>query len=184
MLNQRQIRLPLNIKIQFLVLEKQKFLVFNNIQSNVSISLSIPLYIKVRKEVNFLILNQKDSILPSSSLTNIDGFYIYLKNFILNFRGPSKKTLILRGLGLKATIQNDLLKLKLGYSHENIIKIYPNNTSSLFLGKKSITIIDYNKLNLGNFAQKIYCLKKANCYKGRGLYFKEKKIITKIVKKT
>ena len=179
MLNKKQIRLPLNIKIQFLVLEKQKFLVFNNIQSNVYISLNIPSLIKVRKEENFLILNQKENI-----SINIDSFYTYLKNFLLNFRNPSKKTLILKGLGLKATIQNNSLSLKLGYSHENTIKIGPTSTSSFFIGKKYITIIDYNKLSLGNFAQKIYSLKKANCYKGRGLYFKEKKIITKTVKKT
>lgn len=87
-------------------------------------------------------------------------------------------------MGLKASIDDNMLKMKLGYSHENIIKIEPNSTSNFFIGKKSISIIDYNKLSLGNFAEKIYRLKKANCYKGRGLYFKQKKIVIKTIKKT
>jgi len=179
MLNTKQIRLPLNIKVQFLVVEKQRFIVLNNNQSSVFISISIPPFINISKTETSILLIQNFS----GHLKSINGFHTYLKNFILNFQTPAKKTLILRGLGLKATIHDNMLKMKLGYSHENIIKIEPNSTSNFFIGKKSISIIDYNKLSLGNFAEKVYRLKKANCYKGRGLYFKQKKIVIKTIKK-
>ena len=115
---------------------------------------------------------------------SLDGIYTYIKNFIINFQVPSKKTLILRGLGLKASFQDSTLSLKLGYSHEHNIEINPQDQNKIFIGKKFISVINYNKIFLGNFVEKIYRLKKANCYKGRGLYYKEKNIIIKAVKKT
>jgi len=64
------------------------------------------------------------------------------------------------------------------------LKIDKNSGNTFFIGKKFINIINYNKLILGNLAEKIYRLKKANCYKSRGLYYKHKKIRIKVVKKT
>ena len=64
------------------------------------------------------------------------------------------------------------------------INVDASDKNKIFIGKKFITILNYNKIYLGNFVEKIFRLKKANCYKGRGLYYKEKNIITKIIKKT
>jgi large subunit ribosomal protein L6 len=181
MLEQKQIKIPFNIKIFFLSVEKQQFLVFNNLQSKVLLSIKIPTLISVMKQKNMLLI-QKQTLLTRED--KITSFHTYLKNFIINFQIPTKKTLILRGLGLKINMEADSLNLKLGYSHESVVDIIPTNTSTVILGKKFISIINYNKLFLGNFAEKIYRLKKANCYKGRGLYYKEKRIISKAVKKT
>lgn len=181
MLEQKQIKIPSNIRIYFLGVEKQQFIVFNNLQSKVLLSVKIPTCVSILKKESALFLNRQTNSLAEKQ---ISAFYTYLKNFIINFQIPSKKTLVLRGLGLKANLEANFLSLKLGYSHESIVNIVPTNTSTVFLGKKFITVINYNKLFLGNFAEKIYRLKKANCYKGRGLYYKEKRIITKAVKKT
>ena len=181
MLEQKQIKIPTIIKIFFLSLEKQRFLVFNNSQSNVFLCIKIPILVSVIKKGNVLLIEKE---VASKIEDKATSFYTYLKNFIINFQIPSKKTLVLRGLGLKANLDANSLNLKLGYSHESVINIIPSNKSNIFLGKKIISIINYNKLFLGNFAEKIYRLKKANCYKGRGLYYKEKRIIIKAVKKT
>lgn len=179
MLSQKEIKLPGNINVYFLYIQNQRFLIFKNTQSDVSVSINIPISVYVKKIKNLLILNE-DTI----DLKKINGFYRYLKNFIISFQVPAKKTLILRGLGLKATFQDLILSLKLGYSHENSIKVNPLDHNKIFTGKKFITVLNYDKIFLGNFVEKIYRLKKANCYKGRGLYYKEKNIITKVVKKT
>jgi len=181
MLEQKPIKIPSIIKIYFLRIDNDQFLVFNNLESTVHLSIKIPSLVSIVKEKNALIVQKK----PGFVLSNQAGsFYLYLKNFIINFQIPSKKTLILRGLGLKATLEATALSLKLGYSHESVVKILPSNKSTVFLGKKFLSIINYNKFYLGNFAEKIYRLKRANCYKGRGLYYKEKKFIIKAVKKT
>jgi large subunit ribosomal protein L6 len=180
MLNQKQIKLPTTIKIFFLTLEGYRFLVFNNIKSDVFLSIKIPSSLIIKKNDKNLTLCNAQPIVGKNQL---NSFFTYLKNFITGFQTPAKKTLILRGLGLKVSIGLNTLNLKLGYSHDNIIKL-PENTNNFVIGKKFITILNYNKLFLGNFAEKIYRLKKANCYKGRGLYYKQKKHIIKVVKKT
>lgn len=181
MLEQKQIKIPCAIKIYFLSIENQRFLVFNNIESKVFLSIKIPTLISVAKAANLLLIEKQ---LGSEAEHKAISFHTYLKNFIINFQVPSKKTLVLRGLGLKANLEQSSLSFKLGYSHESVVNITASNTSTVFIGKKFISIINYNKLFLGNFAEKIYRLKKANCYKGRGLYYKEKKIISKAIKKT
>ena len=179
MLNQKEIKLPSNINVYFLYIQNQRFLIFKNNQSDVNVSINIPVSVCIKKVKNLLVLNE-DNV----DLRKINGFYRYLKNFIISFQVPAKKTLILRGLGLKAIFQDSVLSLKLGYSHENIIKVNPLDHNKIFTGKKFITVLNYDKIFLGNFVEKIYRLKRANCYKGRGLYYKEKNIITKVVKKT
>jgi hypothetical protein len=51
-------------------------------------------------------------------------------------------------------------------------KVVFNNTKIKFLtGKNFLTGLSFDKVFLGNFMQKIYQLKKANCYKSRGFLF-------------
>lgn len=182
MLEQKQIKLPQNIKIFFSVIGTERFLVFKNLLGTVSISLKIPFNVVINKRENILIFNNQ--LYCTKQKYQFGAFFTYTSNFILNFRIPAKKTIILRGLGLKANVDKNELKLKLGYSHESVLKIDKNSGNTFFIGKKFINIINYNKLILGNLAEKIYRLKKANCYKSRGLYYKHKKIRIKVVKKT
>jgi ribosomal protein L6P/L9E len=180
MLNKKEIKLPNSINVHFLYTHNQRFLVFTNTQGDINMSINIPVSVGIQKVKNVLLLTENISL----PLKKPNGFFRYLKNFIISFQVPTKKTLILRGLGLKASFQEPLLSLKLGYSHENIINVNAEDKNKIFIGKKFITILNYNKIYLGNFVEKIFRLKKANCYKGRGLYYKEKSIVTKIVKKT
>ena len=180
MLNYNQIKVPLVIKIYFLLLKNKRFLVLKNKNSIIFMTISIPAGIYIKKLNQFLILYNTDK------KYNIEfyGFFTYLNNFILNYQLVSKKTLILRGLGLKVFLKESHLNFKLGYSNEKTISI-DSITDTLFsIGKKSISIFSYDKVFLGNFIEKIYRLKKANCYKGRGLYYKDKYQLIKNIKKT
>lgn len=180
MLKQKTIKLPENIRAHFLLLNNQRFIVFRNIEGKVSMAINIPSCINFTKEGKLLVLAKNYSI----STTKENSFYIYLKNFVINFQIPTKKIIVLRGLGLKANLEDNSLNLKLGYSHESTIRVNHSDRNQIFVTKKFISVSNYNKLFIGNFVEKIYRLKKANCYKGRGLYLREKKIIIKTVKKS
>lgn len=182
MLKKKEIKIPENLKINFSIIKNKRFLVFGNLKNNIHISLLIPSFLNIEKSKTSIKVNYNFSF---DNQRGFDGFFTYLSNFINNFQMPSKKTLILRGLGLKTTLFDSSIVLKLGFSHESIIDLDTKSKSlyRFFFSKKTFTATSYDKISLGNFMEKIYRLKKANCYKSRGLYFKNKKIQLKAIKK-
>nr|YP_010507809.1 ribosomal protein L6 [Phytophthora hedraiandra]UXG55907.1 ribosomal protein L6 [Phytophthora hedraiandra] len=93
-----------------------------------------------------------------------------------------KTSLLLKGIGFKAFIENNNLILKLGYSHNIIIPI-PSNIE--IINQTNILIfssIDYIFLN--QFVHYIKNHKKPEPYKGKGLLLKNEKILQKEGKKS
>jgi large subunit ribosomal protein L6 len=174
-------KLPDNINCKFLILNNKKVLIFTseNFIPQLNIYIVLPLYIKIKKHNN----NLNFSLIKQTNFKEFNGFMAYFDSLLYGFRLPLKKTLLLRGLGLKGTLVNNVLQLKLGYSH----LIYVNVNTKVFnfiLGKNFISIFCYNKGLVGNFVKNLYKLKKADPYKGRGLVLKSKPIILKIIKKS
>ena len=111
------------------------------------------------------------------------GLYSSLlkKNIIgllLNF----KKHLILNGVGYKVFKEEKNLILKLGYSHDIIIQI-PEEIQVNILKNNQIICISNNWLKLTQFTYQIRQYKKPEIYKGKGILFKNEKILQKIGKK-
>nr|NP_037631.1 ribosomal protein L6 [Phytophthora infestans]AAF24804.1 ribosomal protein L6 [Phytophthora infestans]AAW62575.1 ribosomal protein L6 [Phytophthora infestans] len=93
-----------------------------------------------------------------------------------------KISLLLKGIGFKAFIENNNLILKLGFSHNIIIPI-PSNIE--IINQTNILIfssIDYIFLN--QFVHYIRNHKKPEPYKGKGLLLKNEKILQKEGKKS
>nr|YP_010394690.1 ribosomal protein L6 [Phytophthora quercina]DAZ89127.1 TPA_asm: ribosomal protein L6 [Phytophthora quercina] len=93
-----------------------------------------------------------------------------------------KISLLLKGIGFKAFIENNNLILKLGFSHNIIIPIPSNieiinQTNTLIFNS-----IDYIFLN--QFVHYIKNHKKPEPYKGKGLLLKHEKILQKEGKKS
>jgi large subunit ribosomal protein L6 len=107
----------------------------------------------------------------------------FLSSFFQIFNKISKKILILKGLGLKIFFNNKTrsLEFKLGYSHILILKV----DKEIFVGiKKNIIFLQsLNKEKLGNFSFKIKNLRHPDCYRGKGIWYKNEKIKMKQVKK-
>ena len=104
-------------------------------------------------------------------------------NWLQSFEKPIVKKLLLKGLGLKATLLSlEHLELKLGFSHVVNIKI----PSQLLVSvkKNTINIEGYDSVLLGNFLHKIRILKAPNVYKGKGIWYKNELKTLKVVKKT
>lgn len=140
--------------------------------------------IKVRKLKNILFFFSLSKNQQENSVNFLNFFLGFLKSLnVLN-----RKTLILNGLGLKFLLEDKNICLKLGFSHDIFL---PVNLSLVSIKIKKyglkgffITFFSYNKVSLGNLTEKIYKLKKADCYKARGFYYKEKKINLKTIKKS
>lgn len=85
-----------------------------------------------------------------------------------------KKELELVGVGYKATAQNNVLDLSLGYSH-NIMMMIPselNVTAETKKGKNPlVTLEGIDKELIGEVAAKIRELRKVEPYKGKGIRF-------------
>lgn len=95
-----------------------------------------------------------------------------------------KKKLRLKGLGFRISV--DMMKrelsLKLGYSHLISLDIpdYITNIKS----KKNVMLLEsLDKVALGDFFKKIYDLRKADAYKGKGFSAQYEKRKLKIIKK-
>lgn len=95
-----------------------------------------------------------------------------------------KKKLRLKGLGFRISV--DMMKrelsLKLGYSHLISLDVpdYITNIKS----KKNVMLLEsLDKVALGDFFKKIYDLRKADAYKGKGFSAQYEKRKLKIIKK-
>lgn len=155
---------------------------------------------------NNVIFFQTSLGLLDLKVVNVINFYIKKKKILINFIGNKNKksilnlytklikikikgvlqgfktTLILKGIGFKAFIENNNLILKLGFSHQIIILIPIN----IYVINKSNTLI-FNSIDylfLNQFVHYIKNFKKPEPYKGKGLLLKNEKILQKEGKKS
>lgn len=85
-----------------------------------------------------------------------------------------KKQLELVGVGYKATVQDNVLDLSLGYSHSIMVGL-PDEvkaTAETLKGQNpTITLESFDKQLIGQVAAKIKSLRKVEPYKGKGIRF-------------
>jgi ribosomal protein L6P/L9E len=144
-------------------------------------------YISIPSQVNFVIQNKMICFFIEKKNDYILlQFLKVLENFLKNLDKIFSKKIILKGLGMRIFLShiNDkiLLKFKLGFSHL-IEYMIPSNKFQLLLKKSSISIKSEDATFLGNLCSKIRNLKRVNVYNGKGLRYKNEKIILKIFKK-
>lgn len=105
----------------------------------------------------------------------LHGLYRSLiSNMVEGVSTGYKKQLELVGVGYKASAQNNVLELSLGYSH-NIWLSVPKEikvTAETEKGKNPIiTLEGYDKQLIGQIAAKIKSLREVEPYKGKGIRF-------------
>lgn len=176
MLIKKQIRISDNLKTCFSFINKEKYLVIEN-------SINKPFYIRIPNNI-FIIKNL--NVMYITTLVNnslLESFSTYLNTCIKNIKTPTKKTLILKGLGLKSTLVQNSVVFKLGYSHLITIPIDLEKYRAS-IGKNYLSLLSFDKASIGNLIECFYRLKKMDCYKGRGFFYKNRPFIFKIIKKT
>jgi len=173
-----------HINLFFLSLHSTNFLIIQIKETKQKFYVKIWFGLEIKKLKNFLIIcpkfgNQKENCLK---------FFHFFLRILKSLKVVSRKILVLNGLGLKFLLESNNIRLKLGYSHDILVPINLNtiNIRVKKYGLKGffITFFSLNKIILGNLTEKIYKLKKADCYKARGFYYKDREILLKTIKKT
>ena len=93
------------------------------------------------------------------------------------------KEMYMKGVGYKASVSGKKLVLVAGYSHDVIMEIPDGLTVEIGGTPTEFTIRGIDKCAVGLFADKIHKVRKADPYKGKGIFYKGETIRHKEGKK-
>ncbi len=127
------------------------------------------------------IIKQEDSVVTLERPTEqkrhkaMHGLYrALIANMIEGVSNGYKEQLELVGVGYKATAQNNVLELSLGYSHSIFLAV-PSELKVTAITEKgqnpTIILEGIDKQLVGQVAAKIKSLRKVEPYKGKGIRF-------------
>jgi large subunit ribosomal protein L6 len=124
-----------------------------------------------------ILINEIDGTLvvtPKAKTRNsqaLHGLYRSLiKNMVVGVSEKFKITLLLQGVGYRASVQGTKLVLNLGYSHQVELEI-PKNISIKVVKNTTLELESCNKQELGLFASKIRAWRPPEPYKGKGIRY-------------
>ena len=110
---------------------------------------------------------------------SLQGLYrTLIANMVEGITEQFTITLILQGVGYRASVDGTSLKLNLGFSHPVEI-IIPNGISVEVVQNTTINIKACDKEQLGFFAAKVRSWRPPEPYKGKGILYKGEKILRK-----
>ena len=93
------------------------------------------------------------------------------------------KEMYMKGVGYKASVSGKKLVLVAGYSHDVVMEIPEGLTVEIGGSPTEFTIKGIDKGKVGQFADKIHKVRKADPYKGKGIFYKGETIRHKEGKK-
>ena len=155
------------------------------------------LYLDSNNNHLYLDLNRYSNIDNNLKFYYINKYYLfskkYQKNILLNYANNYLNSLYnslyysfynsilsinLKGIGYKFVIDNNILKIRVGYSH---FINYTMDKDIYFVIKNPTTLVLYsnNKFNLKKVAAYIKLYKKSNLYKGTGIFYDNEYITLK-----
>ncbi len=104
-----------------------------------------------------------------------------LNNMIIGVAEGFKKTLIIEGVGYKASVSGSTLTLNVGYSSPKDY-VLPKEVVASVEGNTKIILQSIDKELLGLTASKIREIRKPEPYKGKGIRYENEHIIRKVGK--
>jgi large subunit ribosomal protein L6 len=141
-----------------------------------TLQITVPETIKIKKDndrVTVSVIND------TRNLRSLHGLYrTLINNMVIGVSEQFQLTLILKGVGYRAAVQNDALVLNLGYSHPVKLEI-PKTISVEIVKNTTINLKSCDKELLGLFASKIRAWRQPEPYKGKGILYKDEQIIRK-----
>ena len=136
----------------------------------------IPDIIEIQLDDSVLRVNLKNE---ARNLRSLHGLYrTLINNMIIGVSEQFQLTLILKGVGYRAVVQGKEIILNLGYSHTVKIDI-PENISVEVVQNTTINLKSCEKELLGLFASNIRAWRRPEPYKGKGILYKDERIIRK-----
>ncbi|MHA7877629.1 MAG: 50S ribosomal protein L6 [Bacteroidota bacterium] len=139
--------------------------------------------ITIMVEQGVVVLERKSN---QSTHKAMHGLYrSLLQNMVIGVSEGYKKTLELVGVGYKASVQDNVLELSLGYSH-GIFFVVPAEiavSAEMVKGRNPVVHIEgIDKQLVGQVAAKLRTLRKVEPYKGKGIRFLGEQIRRKLGK--
>lgn len=136
----------------------------------------VPETISIQQDKNTLKVSLNNE---SRNLRSLHGLYrTLINNMIIGVSEQFQLTLILKGVGYRASVQGKEILLNLGYSHPVKMTI-PNDVSVEVIQNTTINLKSCDKELLGLFASKIRAWRRPEPYKGKGILYKNEQIIRK-----
>ncbi|MBD5389070.1 50S ribosomal protein L6 [bacterium] len=93
------------------------------------------------------------------------------------------KEMYMNGVGYKASVKGKDLVLVAGFSHDVVMPIPDGLTVEMGEKPTEFTIRGIDKCLVGQFADKVHKVRKADPYKGKGIFYKNEKVRRKEGKK-
>lgn len=100
-----------------------------------------------------------------------------INNMVNGVTEGFKKELEVNGVGFKVRIEGKVLVMNLGFSHE--IRYTIADDVDVSVDKTDITVSGINKQRVGQVAAEIREFKKPEPYKGKGIKYKEERVVRK-----
>jgi large subunit ribosomal protein L6 len=137
---------------------------------------TIPDVIGVEQTDGTLIVNLKKETRANKALHGL--YRTLINNMIVGVSEQFVITLVLQGVGYRASVQGTSLVLNLGFSHPVNIDI-PDGITVEVVQNTTINIKACDKEQLGLFAAKVRSWRPPEPYKGKGILYKGEKILRK-----
>jgi large subunit ribosomal protein L6 len=106
-----------------------------------------------------------------------------IKAAVIGVTEGFEKAIYMKGVGYKASVKGSDLVLIAGYSHDVVLPIPADLTVEMGATPTEFTVKGIDKVAVGLFADKIHKIRKADPYKGKGVFYKGEKIRRKEGKK-
>lgn len=106
-----------------------------------------------------------------------------IKNAVIGVTDGFAKEMYMKGVGYRASVAGNKLTLVAGFSHDVILDIPDGLTVEMGGAQTEFTVKGIDKVLVGQFADKIHKIRKADPYKGKGIFYKGEKIRRKEGKK-
>lgn len=136
----------------------------------------IPETIGIQQDQSILKVSLKNE---ARNLRSLHGLYrTLINNMVIGVSEQFQLTLILKGVGYRAAVQENEIILNLGYSHPVKI-IIPETISVEVVQNITINLKSCDKELLGLFASNIRAWRRPEPYKGKGILYKNEQIVRK-----
>ncbi len=98
-----------------------------------------------------------------------------IMNMVIGVTEGFKKELIVEGMGYKAEMKGEDLRIIVGFSHPVLFKKQEGINFSVE-GNNKITIVGIDKEKVGEIAAEIRAIRKPEPYKGKGIKYKNERV--------
>ncbi len=132
---------------------------------------------------NMIDIKQEENVI-TLTCDNAEMMPIYgttralLNNMVTGVNSNFTKELQIVGVGYKAQLKGKVLSLNLGYSHPIDMAI-PEGLNVELPNQTTVVITGINKQVVGEFAANVRAKRKPEPYKGKGVRYKDERIIRK-----